>query len=163
MAAALLCCLVLWPEASSSKPSAADDLAWLSRLVDALASGSSREEMVELLGEDISERPDSRRRKIRPGSPMLASAEVYPLAHIGIDVAVNLDFHQESAPQLELLESLFGTFHRKPRPPDKFGGPERAHYHEVDGSSLRVRILAELASEEDSRVLHLRLDAEPRR
>jgi hypothetical protein len=141
----------------------ARDLGWLKILVSALNTGNvTLEQAIAYLGEDAGIDPlNPTHHLVTPWSKHIKSARVYPLGHIAIPVAIDIEFAQGSTPQLASLQALFGDFKRAPRNPgDFYSGDKFVHFHRPGMSPMRVRIFAELSSSNRLFVVKLHVDAE---
>ena len=150
---------VLDPPMNATDPA---DLAWLDELVKALATGTvTREQVIAFLGDDAGPAPDrTGGRVVRPRSKLLASATVYPLAHIDTPVAMDIVFAPGASPSLDALERRLGAFKPTPRAPDDFtSGPKFALYVDRKDTRTTVRVFAELAKGAQRDVAKLFLDA----
>jgi hypothetical protein len=147
--------------ATRASPRDAGDLAWLGELARVLASRPvTRDEVIAYLGRDDGPSPnDSRRRRVRPHSAHLAMVEVYPLAHIQIDVALDIEFQASSRPARSAMEQALGALRSMPRSPDDFSSGEKlAHY--VNGTYATARVFVELDRKDPSRVAKVHVDAD---
>ncbi len=149
------------PFPSRANPASPDDVGWLAELVHTLANVAvSRAELVAFLGEPAgSDMWDEKRELVRPLSPLIESAVVYPLSHIGIDVAVDLQFQEGSALLRESVERALGELRAMPRAPDDFSsGPKLAYRRE--GAHGTARVFVELHPSDETRVRSIHLDVD---
>ena len=151
---------------SFSKPmhqESVQDLQWVKVLVLALnAGGVTIEQTIAFLGEKVGTDPwDSTRQLVKPWSIHIQSATVYPLLHIDVPVAVNIEFKPGSTPELTSLQELFGEFRRVRFRTDDFSGRKYVlAYYRPEKAPMNGRILAALLRSNEQLVVRLKVDAE---
>ncbi len=141
----------------------AQDLRWLKVLVLALNTGKvTLEQAIAYLGEDAGADPlNPTHRLVTPRSKHFKSAKVYPLKHIDIPVAINIEFAQGSTPKLTSMQELLGNFKPVPRNPDDFHSGEKVGlFYRPGKSPMMVRLFAELSKPDKLLVVKLHVDAE---
>jgi hypothetical protein len=137
-----------------------NDLAWLTQMVDTLANQpATREDVIAYLGQDGGA-DDSRSgaRKVKPRSPYLSAITVYALAHVKIEVAMDIVFGNDK-PTRSLLQSVLGPLQSMPAKPDAIGsGPTFAFYKE--GKHGTVRVFIEFDAKNDQKAVSLHVDVD---
>jgi len=141
----------------------AHDLQWVKVLVLALNTGRvTLEQTVAFLGERAVTDPRSPTRYlVEPWSMHIKSVTVYPLLHINVPVAVDIEFKAESTPELSSLQGLFGDFRQIPFSTDDFHGMKLVlAYYRPENAPMQGRIFAGLSRSNEHLVVKLRVDAE---
>ena len=141
----------------------AHDLKWVKVLVLALNTGRvTLEQTIAFLGKKAGTDPwKSTRHLVKPWSMHIKSVMVYPLLHINVPVAVDIEFRPDSTPELSSLQELFGDFRQIRFRTDDFHGMQYVlAYYRPENASMNGRILAGLSRSNEQLVVKLRVDAE---
>jgi hypothetical protein len=92
-------------------------------------------------------------------SQHLDSVKVYPLAHIRIEVAMDISFAKDGRPSRGTMQSATGPLQAMPRAPDDFSsGPKLAYYEK--GAYGTVRVFVELDKANDTQVAAVHVDVD---
>jgi len=141
----------------------AQDMRWLKVMVLALNTGKvTLEQAIAYLGKDAGTDPLSpAHHLVTPWSKHIKSVTVYPLDHIDIPVAIEIEFAQDSTPELTTMQELLGIFKPMPRNPDDFhSGAKVCLFYRPGKSPKTVRLFAELSKSNKLLVIKLHVDAE---
>lgn len=141
----------------------AQDLQWVKVLVRGLNTGRvTLEQTIAFMGTKVGTDPGgSARHVVKPWSTHIHSAMVYPLLHINVPVAVDIEFKPGSMPELSSLQKLFGDFRRVRPMTDVFPGRKNVlAYYRPENAPMDGRILAELSRPNELLIVKLHVDAE---
>jgi hypothetical protein len=136
------------------------DFAWLTHLVATLSDKpASREHVIAFLGQDGgADSSSAGKRRVTPRSQYLTNVSVYPLAHVKIEVAVDMEFAKDQ-PSRSVLQSALGPLQSMPKKPDAVGsGPSFAYYKK--GAHGTVRVFIEFDPKNDQKAVKLHVDVD---
>lgn len=149
------------PFSGPALPRDPNDLTWLTELVRVAADEPiSRAQLLDYLGQPAGvDSFNPSRQRVKAHSPYLGGVSVYALAHVGIDVAVDMEFVEGSRPARAAVQNALGPLASMPRSPDDFhSGQKLSHYRR--GKHGTARVFVELDPRNDAQVRSVHVDVD---
>lgn len=149
------------PFSGPALPESPNDLAWLAELVRVAADEPiSRAQVVDYLGQPTGvDSFNPSRQLVRAHSPFLAKVTIYPLPHIRIDLAVDLEFAEGSRPGRSAMASALGPLAPMARAPDDFHSGQKLSLYRR-GKHGTARVFVELDPKNDTQVRSVHVDVD---